>query len=280
MSNERKKADRDQISRFKVDIILGQGGTGTVYRGQDPDTKEIVALKLFRANFFRNSLHMRDLAKMAKKAKKLDHPNVVKIYEFIKEKELQCLVLEYVDGPDLKWYIQNRPWNLEERLVVSAQICNGLACLHEHDFLHHDLKPGNVLFTRQGQVKLVDFSLFGASTLQAFFDTGFGEQITPMYVSPEIIQKKKGTHLSDIYSLGIMFYLMFAQRVPFETDNLQQLYHAHLNTMPTHPSVVNPECPQPLGDIIMRLLSKEPEKRFQTADQLRISMSNIGRSRI
>lgn len=278
--SQRRSADRRKIYDYPVDIILGEGGTGTVYRAQNPETKEIVAIKVFRANFFRNAMHIRSVAKMAKKAQKLEHPNVVKIYEFIDGKEFDCLVMEYVDGPDLKWYLANRPFNLEERLVIAAQICNGLSHLHENKMVHHDLKPANVLFTRRGQVKLADYSLLGENTLGRLLGSEVSEQITPMYVAPEIIEKKKATHLSDLYSLGVVLYLVFSGQLPFKSDTLPQLYHAHLNTTPTPPSVINPKCPQPLGDIIMRLLIKDPKKRIQTAQQLRIKLSEIGRSRI
>ncbi len=279
-TTQRKKADRKQIYEYPVDIVLGQGGTGTVYRAQDPKTKDVLAIKVFRANFFRNSLHERSIAKMAKKASKLSHPNVVGIREFLHGKEGNCLVMEYVDGPDLKWYMENRPFDLEARLVIVAQICNGLGYLHENSMVHHDLKPANVLFTRRGQVKLADFSLFGGGSLRGFFEHGYSEQITPMFVSPELIEKKKATHLADMYSLGVVLYMLFTETVPFATDSLPQLYYAHLHTTPTHPTLINPKVPQALGDIIMRLLAKKPESRPQNAQQLRISLGNIGRSRI
>ena len=275
-----KKSDRPTIYRFDVDVILGQGGTGTVYRGFDPKADQVVAIKMFRANFFRTKLHVRDLAKTANKFRKFAQPNVVKIYEFINGDEGPCLVLEYVDGPDLKWYIEERPWNLQERLVIAAQICNGLAYIHDKGFVHHDIKPANVLFTRKGQVKLCDFALTSSGGVLAMFDGGLVEQVTPMYVSPEIIKKEKATQSSDMYSLGVLFYLMFVGKVPYEVDNLQQLYHAHLNVTPLHPTTVQPECPQNLGDIIMKLMDRDPSKRFQDCDSLRITMADVGRSRI
>lgn len=275
-----KKSDRDTIYRFKPDLSVGEGGTGVVYRAIDPDSGAVVAIKVFRANFFKNRLHIRDLARTAIKFKKLNHINVVQIHEFIRGDEGEALVLEYVDGPDLKWYLANRPFNLAERLVIVAQICNGLGYLHDAGLMHHDLKPANVLFTRKGQVKLCDFSLCGSSYLRGLFDSGLSEQVTPMFVAPEIINKGAATKLSDMYSLGIMLYLIFSDRVPFEVDTLQMLYHAHLNTKPVHPSLVNSELPQALGDIIMGLIEKNPGKRIPNTDQLRISLSDIGRSRI
>lgn len=275
-----KKSDRATLYGYRVDLILGEGGTGTVYRGLHPETGEVLALKLFHANFIRNNMHLRDLAKTAKRCKKLDHPNVVKVVEFLQGDEGNVLVLEYVDGPDMKWYIDNRPFKLDERLVIAAQICNGLGYLHENNVYHHDLKPANVLFTRKGQVKLCDFALYGTSLLVTLFDSGMQGQITPMYVAPEIIRKEKVTALSDMYSLGVMLYLTFTEHVPFEVDNLQQLYLSHVHTTPVHPNMVNPQCPHALGDIIMRLMDKDPEKRFPDCQQLRIALAEIGKSRI
>ena len=280
MSEFPKKPDRPTLYRFKLQLTVGRGGTGTVYRALDPETGQTVCLKLFRANFFRNRLHLRDLQKSAKKFKKLSHPNLVKIYDFISGEEGDVLVQEFVDGPDLQWYMAHRPWNLQELLVILAQICNGLAYLHDEALIHHDLKPGNVLFTRKGQAKLCDFALAGTSFLLGLVDKGAAEQVTPMYIAPELIKRRRPTKLCDIYSLGVMTYLMFTRKTPFEVDSLPRLYQAHLNQTPLHPNMVNGECPHILGDIIMRNLEKDPAKRFQDCDSLRIALADIGQSRI
>ena len=279
-SSESHAPDRRQLYSFKIDRLLGRGGTGTVYRALDPNTGKVVALKLFSAAFFRNRIHLKDFTHSVGKFRKFQHANVVQIFDFITGDDGNCLVMEYVDGPDLRWYIDNRPWNLQERLVVMAQACNGLQYLHDKGFTHHDLKPANILFTRKGLAKLCDFSLAGGSNWLALFDAGVHEQVTPMYIAPELIRREKATNRSDLYSLGIIMYILFAGKVPFEVDNLQRLYHCHLHVRPVHPTEVNPKCPRELGDIIMRLLAKEPAERFQDADELRITLSGIGRSRI
>jgi serine/threonine-protein kinase len=123
--------DRLSIYHYKLDRILGRGGTGTVYRGIDLEKGEVVAVKVFHANFFKNKSQIRDFAKNIKVFQKFDHQNVVKVAEFLDGSEGLCMTMEYVDGPDLKWYIENRPWNLQERVVVVAQICNGLQYIHD-----------------------------------------------------------------------------------------------------------------------------------------------------
>lgn len=275
-----KKPDRPELYHYKLQQTVGQGGTGTVYQALDPETGQTVALKLFRANFFRNKLHMRDVQKTAKKFKKLSHPNIVTILDFISGEEGEVLVQEFVDGPDLQWYITERPWNLQEMLVIVAQICNGLGYIHDQKIVHHDFKPGNVLFTRKGQVKLCDFSLGGTGFILEVLDSGGVEQVTPMYVAPELINKKRATKLCDLYSLGAVMYIMFTRKNMFEVDSLPRLYHCHLHEKPIHPSLVDKNCPQELGDMIMRLVEKDPAKRFQDCDSLRIALSEIGRSRI
>ena len=276
-----RKPDREKLYHYRLDQILGKGGTGTVYRGIDENTGEVAAIKLFRANFFRNNLHIKDLAKSVKKFRKFSHQNVVGIHEFIQGDEGECLVMEYVDGPDLRWYLDNRPWNLNERLVIVAQLCNGLQYLHERGYIHHDFKPSNVIFTRKGVAKLTDFSLCGTNFFLELFDQGMGhEQVTPLYLAPELIRKEKATPQSDMYSLGIAMYQMFADKMPFEMDNLQALYQCHLRVRPLHPTEINKQCPLALGDIIMRLLEKDPAKRFKDCDQLRITIASIGQSRI
>lgn len=271
--------DRKELYGYRLDRILGRGGTGTVYRALNVETTQPVALKHFRANFFRNRLHIHDLSRSAKKFRKFDHPNIVKIFDFISGKDGECLIMEFVDGPSLRWYLQNRPFNLRERLVIVAQMCNGLQYLHEKGYVHHDLKPANILFTRTGIAKLSDYSLAGSSLL-AMLDSGASDQVTPMYVAPELVRKEKATPQSDMYSLGVTMYTMFTNRVPFQVDSLQKLYECHLRLVPEHPRVVCKECPQDLGDIIMRLLEKRPDKRYRDCDELRIALADIGKSRI
>lgn len=280
MADDLHTPDRAKLYHFKLDRILGKGGTGVVYRGIDTQEGRVVAVKLFRGSFFRNRLHLRDLVRAVKKFKTMQHPNITQIFDFIDGKEGRCMIMEYVDGPNLKWYLVNRPWNLQERLIIVAQLCNGLQYLHENDCIHYDFKPANVLFTRRGLAKVADFSLYGSSFLLELFDKSAGEQVTPMFVAPEYLRKERVNAQADQYALGVTMYMMFADRVPFPVDNLQQLYRCHLQVMPLHPSEVNPKCPRELGDIIMRLMDKKPEKRFNDCDEVRIALADIGKSRI
>lgn len=272
--------DRYQLFGYKVDVILGRGGSGTVYRGIHPETGQPAALKLFRHDFFSGKGHVRELGKSIQRFKKLSHQNVVQMYDFLSDENVgHAVVMEYVDGPDLRWYLENRPYNLNERCVIAAQICNGLQYLHDQGITHHDLKPANVLFTKQGVAKLTDYSL----SYQRFFGLlggGITDQVTPMYVAPELIRKKKATPLTDIYSLGMTFYLMFTEHFPWEVDDIRKLYQHHLKSSAPHPSQVSRKCPQPLGDLIMHMIAKEPKDRPESCDQLRIRISEIGRSRI
>lgn len=272
--------DIPKLYHYKLQRILGEGGTGRVYLGIDMNKGSPVAIKLFHENFFRNRLHVRDLAKSVAKFKRFKHNNVVQIFDFFDGEEGRCMIMEYVDGPSLKWYILNRPFKLNERINICLQICQGMQYLHDKGCIHHDFKPANVLFTRTGTVKIADFSLYGSSFLLELIDRNVGEQITPMFVAPEFIRREKVTAQSDMYSMGITFYMLFTDKVPFPVDNLRQLYQCHLSVMPEHPSLINPACPTTLGDIIMKLISKRPEARFSDCDQLGVALSQIIRSRI
>lgn len=282
MPEENFTPDRSKLYHYKLDRILGQGGTGVVYRGIDTQKGEVVAIKRFRDNFFRNAMHKRDLKKSIKRFKKLDNQNVVKILDFqdTNETDGTCMIMEYVDGANLKWYLMNRPYNLQERLLICIQICNGMQYLHDHDVIHHDFKPANILFTRRGIAKICDFSLYGSSLMLELFDRGAGEQITPMYVAPEIIRRERATKLSDQYSLGVTMYMMFANRLPYISDNLPKLYQCHLTVTPQHPAEANPACPRNLGDVVMKLMAKKPAERFTDMDQVRIALSDVGKRRI
>jgi eukaryotic-like serine/threonine-protein kinase len=239
-----KATNRSKIYHYKLDRILGEGGTGTVYRGIDQNTGEPVAVKVFHANFFSDNSHIRDLAKSVARFKKFDHPNVTRVIDFLHKGEEPALVMEYVDGPDMKRYIQERPWNMDERLVIIYQICNGLQYIHDQGFVHHDLKPENILFTRKGQVKLCDYAL-RRSKWFAFLESEnkLMGSVTPMYIAPEIIEKKGASPQSDMYSLGVVLYLLFTGQFPFKADNLQALYFCHLKEKPEHPTARKPPLP-------------------------------------
>lgn len=284
MADDAYTPDRPKVYHFKLDRILGKGGTGVVYRGIDTQKGEVVAVKRFHENFFRSALHLRDLKKSVKKLKTLRHDNVVQIYDFFDgdPQDGNCMVMEYVDGPNLAWYLRNkdRPWDLQERLVIATQLCNGLQYLHDHNVVHYDFKPANVIFTRRGRAKIADYSLYGGSFILELLDRRIGEQVTPLFVAPEFIRKEKGTPAVDQYSLGVTFYIMFTERMPFAADNLQLLYQCHLRAIPEHPSTVNPRCPRALGDIIMKLMAKTAKERFTDCDELRIALANVGRGRI
>lgn len=272
--------DRTQLYHIRLVKIVGQGGTGIVYQGVDTKKGEPVAVKLFRENFFRNRLHLLDLIQNVKKFKKLKHQNLVQIFDFIDGDEGRCMLMEFVDGPNLRWYINNRPWNLQERVNIISQICLGLQYLHDNGFVHHDLKPANVLFTRRGLVKLTDYSLFGNNFILELLDRSISQQITPMFVAPEIIRRQRATPKSDIYSLGITMYILFTERLPFAVDDLEMLYRCHLTVLPEHPTTVNPRCPIALGDLIMKCIAKKPEERFNDCDELRVALSKVCQSRI
>ncbi len=280
MTDHQYSPDIPKLYHYKLQRILGEGGTGRVYLGIDMNKGVPVAIKLFHQNFFRNRLHVRDLAKSVIKFKRFKHTNVVQILDFIDDVEGRCMIMEYVDGPSLKWYLLNRPYKLTERINICLQICTGMQYLHDKGCVHHDFKPGNVLFTRTGIVKIVDFSLYGSTFLVELLDRSIGEQITPMFVPPEFIRREKVTARSDIYSMGITFYMMFTDRVPFGVDNLRKLYQCHLTVMPLHPTEVNPNCPMVLGNIIMKMIAKKPEARFNDCDELSIALSQVVKSRI
>lgn len=279
---EIRTSDRPKLYHYKLDRILGQGGTGVVYRGIDMNKGEVFAIKRFHENFFRNSWHLRELKNTIKKVKKFEHVNVVRIYDFLDTdpEDGNCMVMEYVDGPNLNWYLKNRPYKLQERLAIAQQLCAGLQYLHDNDCVHHDFKPANVLFTRRGVAKVADFSLYGSSFLLELLSGKIAEQVTPMFVAPEVLRREKPGPKVDQYSLGVTLYMLFTERFPFVADNLPKLYQMHLSATPEHPHEVNPVCPRDLGDVVMKLLAKRPEHRFFDCDQARTAIARCGQSRI
>jgi serine/threonine protein kinase len=280
--NVDRTPDRASLYHYNLNLILGEGGTGRVYRAIDSKKGEVVAVKRFRENFFRNPMHKRDLKKSVKRFKKLKNDNVVQIYDFFdkNEDDGNCMVMEYVDGINLHEYMLRPKWDLTQRHGIAIQMCNGLQYLHDHKIVHHDFKPANVLFTRTGKAKIADFSLYGSSFILELLDKGASEQVTPKFVAPEFLRKEKTTALSDQYSFGVTLYMLFTQEDPFPADNLQKLYYSHLHIVPQHPSSVNQNCPRPLGDVVMKCLAKKPSERFEDFDMVRTVLASIDPHRI
>ena len=256
-------------NRYKLLTQIAAGGMALVYKAQDTMLNRIVAVKILRESFAEDPAFQKRFVREAQSAANLTHPNIVTVYDFGRDGDRRYIVMEYVEGRDLKSVIRGEgPFPVARALNIAIQICAGVGAAHRLGVVHCDVKPQNVILTPEGQIKVTDFGI--ARAFSAAAPVGYTESVwgTPHYFSPEQAAGEQPTPASDVYSIGIILFEMLTGRLPFEGDNQQQLALAHLRDAPPPVTQFNPQIPLPLEQIVSQTLAKEPARRYRTADQL------------
>jgi tetratricopeptide (TPR) repeat protein len=258
-----------QNGRYAVLKKLGEGGKGVVYKARDSVLNRVVAVKMLKGGVLGDEAYSRFLRE-AQAVAKLNHPNIVSIYDIGKEDEKHFFVLEFVDGMSLRELGRTYPegkCDVQTVLRTGIDVCSALQYAHSQGVLHRDIKPENILITQEGIAKLMDFGLakmVGAPSLtQEGIIVG-----TVAYVAPENALGKGADARSDLYSFGAVLYEMVTGKPPFPGEEPVKVIFSHIHDYPVSPSRLNPKVPQALADCIMRLLEKEPGKRYQSAADL------------
>ena len=255
----------NRIGPYEIKEILGKGGMGTVYRAVDPTVNREVALKVINPELSQNTLLMKRFKNEAIAMARLCHPNIVVLYNFFSEANLNYIVMEYVRGKSLSQMIRDGgDLSWERVLPIFRQILNAIDHAHSQGIIHRDIKPSNFLLQHDGTVKVTDFGVakvFGGEEL-----TRAGSTLgTSHYMSPEqILGQPIGTS-SDIYSLGITLFEMMTGRVPFSGNSDFEIQRGHLEVLPPSPRQFNPNVPKEVESAILKSLEKKPEKRFSSA---------------
>lgn len=268
-----------QNGRYAVLKKLGEGGKGVVYKARDTVLNRVVAVKMLKSPMGGEEAYGRFMRE-AQAVGKLNHPNVVSIHDIGKEDEKQFFVLEFVDGMSLRELMGTYPegkCDIQTALRISMDVCSALQYAHSQGVLHRDIKPENIMLTREDTAKLMDFGL--AKMLGQPSLTQEGVIVgTVAYVAPEIALGRGGDARSDLYSFGAVLYETVTGKAPFVGEDAVKVIFSHIHDYPVSPSRVNPKVPQALSDCIMRLLEKEPEKRFQSAADLLKVLRDIAES--
>lgn len=262
--------------RYSVIKKLGEGGKGIVYKCMDNNLNRVVAIKLIKGELLDNESYSR-LIREAKTTAMLSHPNIVSIYDMSRDGQKFYMVVEYVDGVSLEKYIANQRGGVspKELIRISISIAEALDYAHKHGVLHRDVKPENIMISSDGTVKLMDFGL--ARSFDSPRLTHAGMIVgTPAYLSPEGAIGKEADARSDLYSLGCVMYQMATGSPPFTSRDSLKLIYSHIHDVPTPPSKVNQEIPQSIDTVIMKLLRKNPDERFQDATKLIETLRDIG----
>ena len=198
------------FGKYIIQDIIKSGGIAHIYKASDPITKDIVAIKILQQSATSHRA-IKGFIQEAKILKKLNHPNIIRVMDFGKEDGMSYMVMEYINGEDLKKLLLYKQTEKLQRYDLILQIGRGLDYLHENNIIHHDIKPENILVSKNNEVKIIDFGLARYNRLRIFTRNRFIDG-TPTYMSPEQIRKRHTDKRTDIYSYGITIYEMLTDR--------------------------------------------------------------------
>ncbi len=261
----------DQIGKYKIVSKIGQGAMGEVYKAHDAVLNRMVAIKTITADLGSDETLRKRFQREAQSAARLNHPNIITVYDYGEEHNKIYMAMELLEGIDLKQTIvQRAPLSLDEKLEIMDQICDGLVLAHAGDIVHRDLKPANIHLLANGQVKIMDFGLarLGGSEMTR---TGM-VMGTPHYMSPEQVRGERADSRSDIFSLGCVFYELLTYRKPFDADSMHAVLFKVMQEEPAPVTQFAPDVPHVLQDLLDRTLAKDPSQRLQDAAQLRAAL--------
>lgn len=290
--DEESELELTNVDRYRIIAPIGSGGMGKVYKAIDPERDMVVAIKVLDRRY--------DIDKKRRKkdllgreiliAASLRHEAIVRLHHEIIEQEdrqgniRRCLLMEYVDGPNLRYHIQNRDLSIRQLVELFTKLCQGLDFLHQNNVIHRDIKPENFILTRDGKnVKIFDFGLSrsNATWRTRWHKMGGG---TRRYMSPEQLSSRKSMPdaRSDIFSFGITMYELFSGEHPCngkDTREVQkQIRSSKYRFEP--PSKHNPEIPSALDKVILKALRRKPENRYQSMTEVLLDLSRLRESRI
>jgi serine/threonine-protein kinase len=255
--------------RYRLLSPLGAGGMAVVYKAQDLALGRLVAVKILREPHTNDPDFLARFQQEARAAANLAHPNIVTVHDFGRDGGRNYIVMEYIEGKDLKTLIkEGAPFKPDRALDLAIQICAGIGYAHRAGLVHCDVKPQNILVTPDGRVKVTDF---GIAKAMASIQPGETTDVvwgSPQYYSPEQAAGEAPTPASDVYSIGIVMYEMLAGRLPFVASTQQALAMMHLRDEPPRLTLFNPNLPEALERVVHKVLAKEPSARYRTADQL------------
>src|SRR5678815_3917658 len=248
------------FGRYEILGKLGEGAMGVVYRARDTAIGRVVALKMLSAELgAEDELHRR-FEREAEAIGRLSHPNIVTVYDLGKSDGQLFMAMELLEGDDLRSLIERKvDVPLADRVRILVQICEGLAYAHSRGVVHRDIKPANIVVTSNGKVKILDFGLARVATRATITRKGMILG-TPDYMAPEQAMGKLVDRRSDVFSTGSVFYEFLTGEKPFKGQTLQE--------SPDPVLTLNPELPTRLAAVVHRMLVKDPDKRYQSLDEV------------
>lgn len=255
---------------YSILKVVAKGAMGGVFKAKTLTTQEIVAIKVPLEGYDKELSSVQRFAQSEKIQNMLDHPHIVKAYIPDHKKSMLYLIMEFVDGPSLEYMLsQRKRLEIQEVIDLSLQMCSVLQYLQEHGIVHHDIKPSNIIILDNKILKLTDFGIsFSESLKTEIWASLCSVGGTPAYIAPEKVRDHAiNDYRSDIFSLGVLMYLMSTGRLPF-SGSLEEIIGAQITQNFLSPSVLNTRIHPVLEKIILRCLSPDPKDRYQTAREL------------
>src|SRR5579863_8744185 len=261
--------------RYELDGIVGRGGMAEVYRARDIRLDRIVAVKTLREDLARDQTFQARFRREAQSAASLNHPSIVAVYDtgedVMNGTPVPYIVMEFVDGRTLRDLLRDDRRLLPERAAeITDGVLRALDYSHRNGIVHRDIKPGNVMLTRSGEVKVMDFGIARAVSDSQMTMTQTAQVIgTAQYLSPEQARGERVDARSDLYSTGCLLYELLTGRPPFTGDSPVAIAYQHVTENPVPPSQLDPEIPQWADAIVLKAMAKNPADRYQSAGEMR-----------
>src|ERR1700735_220703 len=264
----------NKIGKYEILDVIGRGGMGQVYKAIDPTIGRMVAIKKVTSVFSDDPLLLKRFYREAHSTGKLQHPNIVTVYDLGDQDGVPYLVMEYLEGDSLEKVIkEQRPFSLAEKLNIITQVCEGLGYAHQRQIIHRDVKPGNVVVLNDGGVKIVDFGIAQLGN-ERFTQTG---QVlgSLYYMSPEQIQGLDIDARSDIYSTGVLLFELLAGELPFQGRDATSTLAKILQELPPSLATFLNPCPPELDRVVQRALSKDRNLRYTSMEDFAYDLQSL-----
>lgn len=274
------------INQYKILEKLGAGGQGTVYKAQDTKLDRTVVIKVLPAELTAKTANFKRFEREAQLCSQLDHPNICTIFDFHETNGIYYIVMQYVEGKNVRQLVAGRPLELRSALSIAVQVTDALAYTHSRGIIHRDIKAGNIMVTKAGQAKILDFGLAKLMIDEVSEDargidrteiTELGIPYgTATYAAPEQAKGEKTDHRADIFSTGVLLYEMLTGIWAFQGKTVIDVRHQVLYGTPTPLSDMRPEpLPPQLQQILDKALAKEPKNRYQKISDMRDDLRNV-----
>jgi eukaryotic-like serine/threonine-protein kinase len=269
-----------KLGRYDIIRVLGKGAMGIVYEGRDPNLDRRVAIKTVKVENLAPEAAAEYEARFrteARSAARLQHPNIVSVYDSDRHEDVAYLVMEYIQGDDLKHHLDSGDrYSLEQSLHMIDDLLSALDYAHRHGVVHRDIKPANLLLEASGRLKLTDFGVARMQDAEATRTQG-AMVGTLKYMAPEQVQGQKIDTRADLFAVGVILYQLLTDQRPFDGENEFAIIHQIIGHTPPPPSTVNARLPAAIDAVVARALSKKPDDRYATAGEFAAALRSAVR---